>query len=452
MFSEKLPYRLLNLRPFPARPLTHTTCLHGLRGLAAVAVFVRHLLISFWEYPDHGCASASSPELAGNNKICHHLPIPLRILFAGNAMVSVFFVVSGYLDSIKPLQFIHAHQFEALQAHTASSVLRRGPRLFLPALAASTLISVAVWLGLYEWGLAYRLTFFDSLPPHLLSRHANPFTQLAAMLASFRKLFDLFNFKPINPKVNMHYWTLPYDLRGTLVRHLAIMSTSRLTPMARMAAILILILFCGSYARWELALNLCGLLLCQIDILFQARARTTKDGEKQSWRWVNTMLIVASLYLCTYPKENGAQTPGYRLLGKLAPTPSSSGWQDYRWWNSWAAVMLVWGVLHQDSASKFLEGGVPQYLGSISFAVYLLHGPVLHITAYEIIPMTWTISDGSVFGDVLGFLLPTLLVVVPCVLLAADLFARTIEVKCYGLIQRAERALLDDRGKESCLS
>jgi len=105
--------------------------------------------------------------------------------------------------------------------------------------------------------------------------------------------------------------------------------------------------------------------------------------------------------------------------------------------NSWAALMLVWAVLHHDGVSRFLEGSVPQYLGSISFSMYLLHGPVLHMTAFALVPMMWRTGF---LGRTLGFLAPVLLVVIPSVVLAADLFTRTIESRIHHLIRSLERA------------
>jgi len=423
------------------RPLTPSSCLHGLRGLGACAVFLRHLLVSFWGFPDLGSTREEADPV---KQAFRRFPF-LRLPFSGNAMVVVFFVVSGYVDSIKPLQLVHGKQWAPLQGHLASSVLRRGPRLFLPALGAAVLISMAVWLGLYEWGLEYRLSlwgFKENLPLQL-KRHDSIPEQLAAMWSSFSELFNIWKFDYILPAVNMHYWTLPFDLRTTFIRHLTILCSSRLSPGGRLLVLAAVICFCGSWARWEVALNLCGVLLCQIDLLtgwfqrasHQMASTGRKVGNRRT-RWTCAMLLVLSLYLCLFPKENGRYTPGFRFLSWLAPI----SWQDYRYWNSWAAIMLVWAVLHHDRFSRFLEGPIPQYLGNISFAMYLTHGPILHMTAYTLVPMVQSLG---IFGELGGFLVPTIFVVIPSVVLVADLFARTVEFYSYSLIRRSERFLVE---------
>lgn len=415
------------LAHFPQRHPTPTTCLHGLRGLAACAVFLRHLLVSFFDFPDHG---STHPETSPVRQLLRSFPI-LLLPYGGNAMVAVFFAISGYLDSAKPLQLIQSQDWAYLQGHMASSILRRAPRLFLPALAAATLTAVAVWLGLHDWGMQYRRTFFAG-PPRHLARETNPVKQLWVMGTSFSELFNLWEFGPVLPKVNMHYWTLPYDLRATFIRYLTILASSRLNATGRFGVMAAVVGFCAAWGRWEVVLNLCGALLYQVDLSRGWLAAGEKRATRRA-RWVYVLLLIASLYLCCFPKENGQQTPGFRWLSWLTPT----SWQDCRWWNCWAALVLVWVVLHHPGISRFLEGPVPQYFGNISFSMYLLHGPVLHMTAYAFVPMVWS---WGVLGQTMGFLVPVVVVVIPSAVLAADLFSRTVESQIGQLIRRVESA------------
>jgi peptidoglycan/LPS O-acetylase OafA/YrhL len=56
-------------------------------------------------------------------------------------MVSVFFVISGYVLSYKAIRLMRAAQYPELLGSLASSVFRRGMRLFL-LITASTFISM----------------------------------------------------------------------------------------------------------------------------------------------------------------------------------------------------------------------------------------------------------------------------------------------------------------------
>jgi len=317
-----------NLPPLPKRSASPATCLHGLRGLAACAVFLRHMLVSFFAFPDQGSIHEEALPI---RQLLRRFPL-LRLPFAGNAMVCVFFVISGYLDS-KPLRLIRAQDWAGVQGHLASGILRRGPRLFIPALAASTILAVAIWLGLYEWGLEYRLSFFDALPPYV-KREASIFKQLWRTWSSFTELFNLWSFHPILPAVNMHYWTLPYDFRATCIRYLTILCSSRLGTMGRTAVTVAVICFCAAWARWEVVLNLCGALLYEVDLVTGWLGRASADmafgGKKiasRHTRRICAILLIISVYLCCFPKQNGNQTPGFRILSRLAP----DAWEDYRY-------------------------------------------------------------------------------------------------------------------------
>lgn len=446
---ENLPRSVL--RVSSKRPLTATSCLHGLRGIAASVVVLHHLLLSFWEFPIHGSTQEETDPI---KQAFRQFPV-LRLVYSGHAMVAIFFVISGYLDSIKPLKYIHEKEMALLQGHLASSVLRRGPRLFLPAIGAAVLIAFAVWLGLYEWNLQYRLTFFEGLGPQL-KRHDNILAQLNELWSSVCDLLNVWTFQTVMPAVNIHFWTLACDLRATYIRYLAILCTSRLRVGGRILMFIAFIFYCGSWGRWEVVLNLCGALLCQVDLLTgwlkkanrQMATSGMKLGERRT-RWICIVLFVLSLYLCLLPEENGRETPGFRLLSRLTP----KSWQDFRYWNSWASVMLVWAVLHHNRLSRFLEGPIPQYLGNISFSMYLLHGPILHMTAYALVPMLWsrqTFGTGTL-GKVGGFLVPALFVVAPSVVLVSDIFTRTVESRLYSFIQRFERILTEPSDDKEAL-
>ena len=62
------------------------------------------------------------------------------------------------------------------------------------------------------------------------------------------------------------------------------------------------------------------------------------------------------------------------------------------------------------------------------------------MTAYTLVPMVQSLG---IFGELGGFLVPTIFVVIPSVVLVADLFARTVEFYSYSLIRRSERFLVE---------
>jgi peptidoglycan/LPS O-acetylase OafA/YrhL len=92
-------------------------------------------------------------------------------------------------------------------------------------------------------------------------------------------------------------------------------------------------------------------------------------------------LFVISIYLGGVPSHN----PDFQVLQK------SRGWYylsflkpqavfDYKWFYLfWAATFLVASIPRISWLKGFFETRFNQYLGRISFALYLVHGPVLRI-------------------------------------------------------------------------
>lgn len=123
---------------------THPTAwLDGMRGLAAFFVFLDHL-----SYSNHDVYTAWGTG-EGNREFLR-LPL-IRFFYTGAAMVAIFFVVSGYALSCKPIKLMRDGDWGSLLHTLFSSVFRRAIRLFLPCVASTLLIVFLVRIGVYEW-------------------------------------------------------------------------------------------------------------------------------------------------------------------------------------------------------------------------------------------------------------------------------------------------------------
>ncbi|KAK5185796.1 hypothetical protein LTR44_001845 [Exophiala sp. CCFEE 6388] len=72
---------------------------------------------------------------------------PLRVFHRGRAMVDIFFIISGYVLSLKTLRLMRQQNDSALLACLASSTFRRYLRLYLSCIAATLISMVLVHLG-----------------------------------------------------------------------------------------------------------------------------------------------------------------------------------------------------------------------------------------------------------------------------------------------------------------
>lgn len=75
----------------------------------------------------------------------------IKLLYGGPQMVAIFFIVSGYSLSLKPLKLMYARSYDDLLKAISSSTLRRPFRLFLPCFIAGFCVLVLVRLGVYEY-------------------------------------------------------------------------------------------------------------------------------------------------------------------------------------------------------------------------------------------------------------------------------------------------------------
>lgn len=126
----------------PSHKLAPTAYLDGIRGLAALFVFFCH-------YSYQAFTIAKSWGTDQDNRAFLKLPF-VRIWYQGPAAVCVFFVISGYALSYKPLKLIRSQNTLDFSTTVSSLTFRRAIRLYLPTATSTFLIACLLQLGLYE--------------------------------------------------------------------------------------------------------------------------------------------------------------------------------------------------------------------------------------------------------------------------------------------------------------
>lgn len=129
---------------FKKYKVNSTEWLDGLRGIAAFFVFVYHFVVVYVEEHDFSWDPVRHPNLI-------QLPI-LRLFYSGTAMVRIFFVISGFALTYKPVKLMRKPgSHGSLMKTLASSVFRRYLRLFLPCLGAYFMIHCWRAWGAFDW-------------------------------------------------------------------------------------------------------------------------------------------------------------------------------------------------------------------------------------------------------------------------------------------------------------
>lgn len=408
--------------------LRPTAYLDGLRGFAAFLVYWHHHQL--WA---HGMNNVfeNGTGFDGHRQFVT-LPVVRHFFTGGHYAVSTFFVISGYVLASKPLSLMAAGEYVQLGDNIASALFRRWFRLFLPLIAVclvflTTYHALGMWVRNQEQQGTWREEVWN-----------------------FYLVFKNFSFvfkEGGQPWIDyqFHSWSIPVEMRGSVVIYTALMALSRATRNARLLCEVGLIYYFmyisdGAY----FAMFVAGMLLCDLDLLAK------KDDLPRIFSLLEPFkdliyyhLLVFSLLLGGIPSENReveqlARNRGWYYLSYLKPQAVF----DYKWFYLfWAAVWLVAALPRIPWLKRFFETDFCQYLGRISYGLYLVHGPVLwtigdrvyaavgfHIEQHKETIPHWIdklpLPKTGPLGLEVAFLLPNFLLLLPLTLFLANAVTR----------------------------
>ena len=456
-----LPSFLQSSTRAPTSP-SQTAHLDGLRGVAAFLVYVYHA--SYISYPVRW-------SYGGVKEENHHegiLFLPgIRLLWAGAPWVAVFFIISGYALSYKPVKQMRAGAFADLLRTESSQLIRRAMRLYLPAFAATFIIMLLVWGRYYESTLPIATSWIYHREFH--EYHKGRFDifalqfwdwLMASKMTVWVFTFDLYGGMT---SYDAHLWTIPNEFRCSLALFMTHITVSTMRPRMRFVTLVLWLAFCHEWGRWDLGLFICGFMLAEYDLTHSHRSggtilpRSTEASRSPSGltthiapqylSWLSTTmwwsLVCCGLFLMSYPEEGDDTTPGYIWLS--AHVHAAPGLQRWRFWPAVGAVQLVWAVNNIPVLQRLLNTSFIRYLGSISYGLYLMHGPVLHTIGYHVMKFWWTITGTKTeamysLGFVLSFMTFT-----PAVIWAGDVFWRAVDLRAVDFARWIEGKIIVKR-------
>jgi peptidoglycan/LPS O-acetylase OafA/YrhL len=452
-----LHYLVLDVPHKPTR-ISPTAWLDGARGWAAFCVFLRHFEFA---YHRKGAISWGTTRDQSSPSENHHilqLPI-IRLINSGEAMVAIFFVISGYALSFKALKLIRKSSHEQLLRTLASSILRRPFRLYLPCIMSTLIVFLALRLGVYDGPNTiagpedvFRDNFLGwahDPQPYVLPSFSE---QARDWIHETVNLFDIFTHKHWpESRYDVHLWTIPQEFRCSMVLFLTIAGLALVRVRVRMIA-LALFVACGFQAdAWELSAFWSGALIAEINLIRQEKEdRAVKmdpfSGEeerpKYDWRCVSTYCgFLLSLYLLSFPFQESDFAPGYVTLSRLIPSGLRNE-ERYRFWHCIGAMLMIYTTSLDTSLQSLFNNSLSRYLGNISFALYLVHGLTLKTIGYVSVYNFWQLTGkDTLFQYESGFVLGGL-VVIPLTIWQADLFWRFADVPMVKLTRWIEKSLL----------
>jgi len=308
----------------------------------------------------------------------------------------VFFVVSGYAISYRPLKLAHQGRFAEFNDALCSSVFRRHPRLFLPAVATTFCTALMAYLGLFGtqgWGDVAVPTRSPHRPGNFTGQMADWAHHTVRMVDPVSRDMHRALFNGYDPNL----WTLPVEFDCSMFVFLCIAAFSRLRPRARLLLTLGVVVFANHYTYWRIFLFSSGMLLCDLHFYLDppttppapllpehspapeslSRPAPADPQASQLRQTVTNTSVVLALFVLSIPEagRGGEITPGYATLFGLLPA-NYAKLKDH-FWVPLGAVWLLFTLDRAPHLQRWLARPVPQYLGKISYSLYLVHGPLL---------------------------------------------------------------------------
>ncbi|OKL56650.1 hypothetical protein UA08_08230 [Talaromyces atroroseus] len=449
-----LQHHITGGEPNKPKKLHDIAALDGLRGWACLLVFNFHFFFTYTWHTHIGW---------GFNKQyfgLHQLPI-IHMIFSGHIMVAIFFVISGYVLSYRPLKTIRSGSFDQTFSVLSSATFRRGFRLYIPSIVGLFCVFIAIRLGLYNysrWVVDKGRTVTGTNEQHPIILKST-YIQLWDWYWTLCRLMNFWDWGLFYNNYNPHLWTIPVEFRSSIVLFLVIIGVSRFTTRIRLGLEFAIIWFCMRWGRWDVVLFLSGLVLAEIDLIngiWNTNTNTSKpasapDLEKSAGTtpiqhfarrchreiWIGVFIL--GLYIGSSPNLGVLHTPGYVWLGKLTPKTYP---EPHRFPQTIGAVLIVASINNSKTIQKLFVNPLSQYLGQVSYAFYIVHGPILHGLGYTLMHNIWKVTGRETafqfcFGGLIGWS-----ICLPIALWLADIFWRAVDVPSVKFARQLESRLL----------
>ncbi|CAJ2509207.1 Uu.00g142330.m01.CDS01 [Anthostomella pinea] len=333
----------------------------GLRGLASTLVVLTHIARAFdGDLFLPVSAEGTSPRLL-------QLPF-LRILVQGRIGVTIFSFVTGYVCALKPIKLYRQNNQDAAFTSIAKSALRRVPRLVIPCAFATFISWIMAELGMFLIGKRSDCWWCGMTAPD----------QVPNIFVAFKSLiFNIINTwtKGANA-YDGNQWTLLPLLRGSMQVYTFIIATSYIQPRYRMIASMMMYFY--FYIGGDSAFGMqffWGVFLC--DVQNTPAATEWLTNRPKTSRLLAIIFLTLGLYVASYPEGHAEWATWSHQMFKVLVriTPSNPDFPRYA--SGIGLQLITLGLHFSPGLRDFLSSKYLLWLGKQSFAVYLLHGPLL---------------------------------------------------------------------------
>lgn len=379
-----------------------------------------------------------------NDHYILQLPI-IRLIHSGLACVHIFFVISGFSISLKPLKQARRGDHNGVYTTLVSSTFRRTARLYLPCIGLLLCIVTLLFLGAFDDVNKLVLDWPFSETPETVPPIKDGFFAQIYDLG-----YDIFKWgDPLNPyskigdmPYSLQLWTIPVELKCSFITFIAFLGVAKCRPNVRMISLgaLALYFYCRKHSDPPLFLG--GTIIAELYLQRQDNAQAPAQGssvsdkpskapaeENSSHKLRYGALFFFGLFLTSYPRHGADKALFYASFHKLAtPLVGSQRKAILDFYTCTGALITVYAISCSRWLQRFFSTPLARYLGKTSFAFYCVHQPLINWFGYRTILGMWEITGKDTFwGYEFGWGVACLIILAMSVWVA-DIFFRAIDM------------------------
>lgn len=300
------------------------------------------------------------------------LPFLRTILVSGGAAVGLFFAISGYVLTHKSLSLIRGNSGHRVPSGVASSMFRRGFRLYLPPVFLTFCEMLTTRLGYappFNFAFVPEPSFFGQFVDWLkeTNRLINPLYNFLGAMQGYNP----------HPKYDAVVWTIPLEFYGSFVCYILLLGfvlvPNKKFRMGLVATLSTLGMMMGS---WNIFCFLAGMWIADFNLGQEEKGSISSTMPRtKGIMWSLTFTL--SFYIAGMPALSAYHAdekpmPGFEILRALIP-PGLYLEDPSRFWWSVSGVALLLSISQLPRLKAMFETTFCQYLGKISFSLYLIH-------------------------------------------------------------------------------
>lgn len=325
----------------------HIKWIDGLKGVSCMCIFAHHFGLAFFPAIHYG--EASSTHLGGLD--IYLSQSPFSFFLNGNFFVTIFCMLSS---------FVISRQIILLEDKTqvAIKVVKRYFRLMIPMLPIGIIVYILLFFGLFGNLDVAEITGSSWLAEFYVA----PISLREAVKSM---LVDTWFYG--DNKLSNAYWMLSALFKGNFLSIVLSTVSWRKTKYTGVLYLLVAICLRNNYLQLAFVL---GTLLAWI--------YTEKKISNHTFTGICFVLV--GLFLGGYPSEV-SPTNIYMFFS----------WKTHGFWHVMGSFCLIYGIFKFQMLQSILHSKVFIELGKVSYAVFLLHIPILFSISMWIFLWTYSI-------------------------------------------------------------